>query len=138
MPDSTKHLRLNWSSKMQENNDRKNTTLLHRIVCFQMHEKGFMPETFLRFNFWGENFTSFSKTTSLQRESFLKMFYSINSSPVLFTKYVFMVIKLWSNYQRYTLPLMRVIGLTHHSKTIRDDIEIIRRLKGFNFSIYLH
>ena len=34
--------------------------------------------------------TSFSKTMLLQRELFLTMFYTINSSPLLVTKYSFM------------------------------------------------
>ncbi len=41
---------------------------------------------FVRFKLLGGKMTSFSKTTLLQRGSFLTMFYNINSSPVLFTK----------------------------------------------------
>ncbi len=46
--------RLNWSSKLQENNGEKTkqnkiTPSLHRIVCFQMPVKGFLREAFLRF-----------------------------------------------------------------------------------------
>ena len=44
---------LSWISKLQENNDRK-TLMLHRIVCFQAPEKGFIPEVFLGFKFRGE------------------------------------------------------------------------------------
>ncbi len=43
---------LNWSLKLQGNNERKKH-LLHRIVCFQMPQKGFMPEAFLRFKLLG-------------------------------------------------------------------------------------
>ena len=40
-----------------------------------------------------------SKTTLLQRELFLRMFDTINSSPLLVTKSVFMLTMIYSNYQ---------------------------------------
>ena len=43
--------------------------------------------------------TSFLKTTLLQREPFLTMFYTTNSSPLLNTKQVFMPTIILSNYQ---------------------------------------
>ena len=43
--------------------------------------------------------TSFSKTTELQREPFLTMFYTIHLSPLLITKKGFMPIIILSNYQ---------------------------------------
>ena len=43
--------------------------------------------------------TSFSKTTSLQSEPFLTMFYTTNLSLLLFTKKGFMLIIILSNYQ---------------------------------------
>ena len=42
---------------------------------------------------------SFSKTMALQREPFLTMFYTTNLSPLLVTKYGFMIIIILSNYQ---------------------------------------
>ena len=50
--------------------------------------------------------TSFSKTTSLQREPFLTMFYNFKSSPLLVTKEVFMLTIILSNlYLQCPLPL---------------------------------
>ena len=43
--------------------------------------------------------TSFSKTTLLQREVFLTMFYTINLSPLLVTEKGFMLIIILRNYQ---------------------------------------
>ena len=43
--------------------------------------------------------TYFSKSTSLQREPFLTMFFTINSSPMLVTMSVFKLIFVLSNYQ---------------------------------------
>ncbi len=58
--------------------------LLHTTVCFQLSEKGFTPEAFLRFKFFGENYPFL--ITLLQGGSFLTIFYNINSSPVHFTQ----------------------------------------------------
>ena len=41
----------------------------------------------------------------LQRELFPTMFYTINSFPMLFTKSVFKLIFVLSNYQTCTFPL---------------------------------
>ena len=46
---------LNWSIKLQENNGKK-TPLLHRIVGFQMPEKGFTHKACLRFKFGVQNY----------------------------------------------------------------------------------
>ena len=62
-----------WT-QLQENDERK-IPWLYKIVCFQIGIKDFCPEI-----------TSFSKYMLLQRESFLTMFYMINSSPLLVTK----------------------------------------------------
>ena len=49
--------------------------------------------------------TPFSKTTSLQREPFLTMFYTTNLSPLLVTKLGFMLTIILSNNQKCPLPL---------------------------------
>ena len=49
----------------------------------------------------------FLKTTFLQRESFPTMFYTINSSPKLVTKWVFELTFVLSNYQECTFPLTK-------------------------------
>ena len=46
-----------------------------------------------------ENYSALSKTTSLQREPFLTMFYTINLCPLLVTKWGFMLIIILRNYQ---------------------------------------
>ena len=57
-----------------------------------------------------------SKTTSLQREPFLTMFYTINSSPLLVTTRGFMLINILSNYQKYPLPLsVNNSWVSHHN-----------------------
>ena len=43
--------------------------------------------------------TSFSKTTQLQTDLFHTMFYTVNPSTLLVTKYGFMLTIIWSNYQ---------------------------------------
>ena len=81
---------LNWSSNLQENNKRKNTIVaLYYFVCFQM------PNNYKRLQAWSLllfecEITSFSQTTLVQREPFLTMFYTINSSP-----YAFLNINAW-------------------------------------------
>ena len=54
------------------------TPLLHKFVCFQMHER----HQAWSFIIW----VSFQKTMLPQREPFLTMFYTFNSSPLLVTK----------------------------------------------------
>ena len=73
---------LNLSAKLQENNERKNNLVSQNCVCFQMPEKGFGSEVFLRFKYSIAKL-SFSKTMFLQRELFLTMIYTINSSLLL-------------------------------------------------------
>ena len=65
---------LDWSSVLRE------------VVCFQMldFENSNSELEVLKSNSW--KITSFSKTTSLQRELFLTMFCTINSSSLLITK----------------------------------------------------
>ena len=84
---------LKWSSKLQENNEENmNTTpLLPGIVYFQMPVKKascLMPYTDSTFG--GEKVPrslSLSKTT-LPQMRLTTMFYNINYSQVLFTKYI--------------------------------------------------
>ena len=93
---------LNWSSKLQNMNETKKT-LSHEVVCFQMldFETSNSKLEVLKSNSW--KITSFSKTTSLQREPFLTMCYTINLSPLLVTKWGFMLIIILSNYQKCPL-----------------------------------
>ena len=58
------------------------TRLLHKSVSFQVSKRGFGSSGL---NIWVRNYF-FLKTTLLQREPFLTMFYTINSSPMLVTK----------------------------------------------------
>ena len=67
---------------------KENNTLSHEIVCFQM----------LDFDTSNSKY-EVSKSSSLQREPFLTMFYTINLSPILVTKKGFMLINILSNYQ---------------------------------------
>ena len=65
---------------------KEKTPLSHEVVCFQMldFETSKSNSEVSKSNSW--KITSFSKTTLLQREPFLTMFYTINSSPLLVTK----------------------------------------------------
>ena len=58
----------------------------HEVLCFQMldFETSNSKSEVSKSN--SLKITSFSKTTSLQRELFLAMFYTINLSPLLVTK----------------------------------------------------
>ena len=58
----------------------------HEVVCFQMvdFETPNSKSEISKSNSWKT--TTFSKTTSLQRELFLTMFYTINLSPLLVIK----------------------------------------------------
>ena len=71
------------------------TLLSHEVVCFQMldlENSNFKLEV-SKSNSW--KITSFSKTTLLSREPFLTMLYTTNSSPLLVTKWGFMLIIIW-------------------------------------------
>ena len=75
---------LNRSSKLRDNNERKNT-LSHEVVCFQMLDfetLNSIPEV-SKSNLWKISY--FLKNTLLQREPFLTMFYTTNLSPLLLT-----------------------------------------------------
>ena len=75
------------------------TPLSHEVVCFQMldFETSNSKSEVSKSNSW--KITSFLKTMALQREPFLTMFYIINLSPLLVTKWGFMLIIILSNYQ---------------------------------------
>ena len=89
---------LNRSAKLRDINERKNT-LVNKVVCFQMldFETSSSKLEVSKSNLW--KITSFSKTTSLQREPFLTVLYTINLSPLLVTKQGFMLIFIMSNYR---------------------------------------
>ena len=89
-------------NRLQDINERKNTCVApwsHEVVCFQMldFETSNSKSEVSRSNLW--KITSFLKTTSLQRELFLTMFYTINLSPLLVIKKGLMMIIILSNYQ---------------------------------------
>ena len=65
---------------------KKKTPLPHEVVCFQMlgFETSNSKLEVSKSNWW--KITSFSKTTPLQLEPFLTMFYITNLSPLLVTK----------------------------------------------------
>ena len=84
---------------------KEKTPLPHEVVCFQMldFETSNSKSEVSKSNAW--KITSFSKTMLLQREPFLTVFYTINSSPLLVTKEGFMIIIILSNYQYCPVPL---------------------------------
>ena len=71
---------------------KEKTPLSHEVVCFQMldFETSSSKSEVLKSN--DRKITSFPKTTSLQMELFLTMFYTINLSSLLLTKKVFLII----------------------------------------------
>ena len=88
---------LNWSSMLRDVNEIKNTLVTHEVVCFQMldFETSNSNREVSKSNSW--KITSVSKSMSLQREPFLTMFYIINLSSLLLTKYGFILIIILSN-----------------------------------------
>ena len=86
--------------------------------------------------FW--EMTSFSKSTLLQREPFLKMFHTINSSPMLITKSVFKLILVLGNYQTCTFPLITTnhSDIWAHLQCISNDSLNAHLVYHWNF-IYL-
>ena len=91
---------LNRSSTLRDNNARK-TPLSYEVVCFLMldFETSNSKLEVSISNSW--KMVSFSKTTSLQRELFLTMFYTIILSPLglLVIKKDFVIIIILSSYQ---------------------------------------
>ena len=89
---------LNRSSKLRDNYERKNTLVTRSCVLSVLDfETSNSKLEVLKSNLW--KITSFSKTTLLQRELFLTMFYTTNLSPLLVTNKGFMLIIILSNYQ---------------------------------------
>ena len=78
---------LNWSSELGENDERKNT-LVGRICIILVRNYLFL------------------KNYVTSGESFPKMFYTTNSSPMLVTKSAFKLIFVLSNYQTCTFPFI--------------------------------
>ena len=78
---------------------KEKKTSSHEVVCFLMLDFETSKPNFevSKSNLW--KITSFSKTTSLQRELFLTMFYTINLSPLLLIKKGFMMVIILSYYQ---------------------------------------
>ena len=113
---------LNWSLKLRENDDRKNT-LVGRICLLSDKNKRLLARSLILFK--GE-ITSFSKTTLLQRESCPSMFYTINSSPMLLTESVFKLIFVLSNNQTFTIPLKQEPSKYHilQSNKVKQSAEI--------------
>ena len=68
------------------------------------------------------NYIFFSKTTVVQRESFPKIFYTINISPMLVTMSGFKLIFVLSNYQTCTFPLSEVCGSTILCKYLLSSV----------------
>ena len=94
---------LNRSSTLRDNNERKNTLVTRSCVLSRLdfetsNSKLEVPKS----NSW--KITSFAKTTSLQRKPFLTMSYTINLSPLLVSKWGFMLIIILSNYQWCLVP----------------------------------
>ena len=77
---------------------KEQTPLSHKVVCFLMldFETSNSKSEVWKSNSW--KITSFSKTTPLQREQFLIMFYTTSLSPLLVTKKGFMLIIILSTY----------------------------------------
>ena len=92
------------------------TRLSHNVVCFQMldFETSNSKSEVSISNSW--NITSFSKTMSLQREPFLTMFYTINLSPLLVTKYGCMLLISYLEY----VPIVSTALRKHNGLTYND------------------
>ena len=68
----------------------KNTPLSHKLCAFRCLNWRPQLRSRIKFKYLNEFFIFFfSKTMFLQREPFPTMFYTTNSSPLVFTKYVF-------------------------------------------------
>ena len=77
---------------------KEKTVLLHEVVCFLMLDFETSNSKLEVSKSNSLKITYFSKTTSLQREPYLTMFYTINLSPILVIKKGFMMIIILSNY----------------------------------------
>ena len=74
------------------------TPLLHKLCAFRCLDFGTSAEVSKSNQIFYWEITFFSKSTLLQGEPFLTKFYTINSSPLLVTKYAFMLPNMLSNY----------------------------------------
>ena len=75
---------LNWSSKFRDIIMKENKIIIFTRRCVLDFETSKSNSDVSKSNSW--KITSFTKNTLIQREPFLKMFYTINLSPLLFTK----------------------------------------------------
>ena len=77
---------IDWSSELRDNYERKKHPRHTKLWAFRclISRPQILNLRSRNQILW--NIRSFSKTTSLQREPFLTMFYTINLSPVLITK----------------------------------------------------
>ena len=67
-----------------------NKTVWFQILDFKTPKSNFEVSK-SNSNIFMKNYLTLSKTTLLQREPFLTMFYNINSSPLIINKEVFMI-----------------------------------------------
>ena len=120
---------LNRSSKLRDNNERKKINLVTRsCVLSDAWFRDLKILNLMSRNKIREKITCFSKTTLLQREPFLTMFYTIKLSPLLITKYVFMLIIILSYYQKCPLPLRKAF------KTLSsEDVITVELLSAIPF-----
>ena len=92
----------------------KKTPLSHKL-CALFRSLNSKPQ--LRSQVQFKYFTSFSKTTLLQRETFLTMFCTTNSYPSLVTKLGFMLTIILGNYQCASKYLTYIFhSAFHHSQ----------------------
>ena len=89
---------LNWSSILRNNNGGRITLVTRSCMLSDAWSRD------LKILFWGLEIKVkvtflLSKTTLHQREPFLTKLFTINSSPLVVYKYVFMLTVILSNYQ---------------------------------------
>ena len=119
---------------------KEKTPSTDEVVCFRMLDfetSNFKLEV-SKSNPW--KITSFSKTTSLPRELFLLMFYTINRSQLLVVKKGFMMIIILSDSQQCPLPLTIIISKVMHTNSnkcseiqwhcLRGGLIIYNRMNG--------
>ena len=89
---------LNWSSKLRDNNGRRNTLVTRNCV---------LSDAWFRIQSPGKLLLS-PKVCYFRGSLFLTMFYTINSSPLLVINEVFMLTTILSNYQQCPVPLIQL------------------------------
>ena len=97
-------IELNRLSKLQTNNERKKHPCHTKLCAFRWLILRYHILNLRSRNQMRGKLLHFSKNTLPQRELFLTMFYTINLSPLLVIKKVFMMIIITSNYQLCPLP----------------------------------